>query len=81
MIANGDITLSQRKTYNVILHDAQKQVKESPNKLLFYFSITDLKDRAGIHSTNNKELKKTLINLDLLELKLFMKMATGVLST
>lgn len=58
MITNGEITVSQRKTYNVILHDARKQLKENPNKILFYFSIADLKDRAGIHATNNKELKK-----------------------
>ena len=63
MITNGEITVSQRKTYNVILHDARKQLKENPNKILFYFSIADLKDRAGIHATNNKELKKNLDKL------------------
>ena len=26
MITNGEMTVSQRKTYNDILHDAQKQV-------------------------------------------------------
>jgi plasmid replication initiation protein len=45
------------------LHDAQKQVKENTNKLLFYFSLADLKDRAGIHATNNKELKQNLDKL------------------
>lgn len=63
MITNGDITTSQRKTYNVLLHDARKQVKENPNKILFYFSLSDLKDRARIHATNNVELKRNLDKL------------------
>ena len=65
VIANNDLSLIQKKAYNVILHDAQQEIKKKNNKdiTVFYFSISDLKKRTGIGATNNKQLKEGLQEL------------------
>ena len=63
MITNKEITIVQRKAYNVILYQAQQMVKQNPNQILFKFSIADLKEKAGINATNNVELKKSIERL------------------
>ena len=63
MITNGEISVVQRKAYNVILHQAQKQVKANPNQILFNFVIADLKEKAGIKATDNWHLKKDIEKL------------------
>ena len=62
VITNQELTLNQKKAYNVILYDAQKEIKKKNNKdiTVFLFSISDLKSRAGIKATNNKEIKEGL---------------------
>lgn len=65
VITNNDLSLTQKKAYNVILHDAQQEIKKKNNKdiTVFYFSISDLKRRTGIGATNNKQLKEGLEEL------------------
>jgi len=63
MITNEEITVTQKKAYNVILYQAQKQVKLNQNQILFNYSISEIKEKAGIKSTNNTELKKNIEKL------------------
>ena len=63
MITNKEITIVQRKAYNVILYQAQQMVKQNSEKKIFKFSIADLKEKAGINATNNVELKKSIERL------------------
>ena len=63
VISNGEITATQRKAYNIILYQAQKELREDNGKTSFLFSISDLKKRAGIKATDNWHLKKDLEKL------------------
>ena len=58
MITNKEITIVQRKAYNVILYQAQQMVRQNPEQKIFKFSIADLKEKAGINAANNVELKR-----------------------
>lgn len=67
MIVNGEITVTQRKAYNVILHKAWNELKTDKNKILFEFNISELKGKAGIKATNNVELKNNIRKLKNIE--------------
>jgi len=60
IITNKEITLTQRKAYNVILHQAQEQVKQNNNLILFNFMLSDIKEKSGIKATNYVQLKKSI---------------------
>lgn len=63
MVTNKEITTTQRKAYNVILFDAQKELYEDNNKTSFLFNIAELKKRAGIKATDNWHIKQDLEEL------------------
>ena len=63
MMTNGDISVNQRKAYNVILFQAREELLKNNKQTEFIFSISDLKKSAGINATNNKELKEDLTKL------------------
>lgn len=63
VITNREITATQRKAYNIILHKAQKELREDNSKTTFLFSISELKKKAGIKATNNIELKESIFLL------------------
>ena len=63
MITGQDISVLQRKVYNVMLHEAQQELKKDKSKILFLMSISKLKDKAGIHASNNVHLKKSIDKL------------------
>ena len=44
MIANGTISLVQRKAYNIILLLARLELKKDQNKILFNVSISEIKN-------------------------------------
>lgn len=59
-----DITNVQRKAYNVILQKAWFELKyKDKNQRDFLFNISELKEKAGIGSTENKRLKECLEDL------------------
>lgn len=64
MITNKDeISLTQRKVYNIILFEARRELLKNNAQNYFYFSIADLKKRAGVKATDNWHLKKDLEKL------------------
>jgi len=63
MISNGEISLTQRKAYNVILQKAWNELKVDKNQTLFQFNISELKEKAGIKTTDNKRLKTDIAKL------------------
>lgn len=67
MITSEEITVTQRKAYNVILHKVWNELKINPNKILFNLSISEIKNKSGIKATNNVELKTNLIKLKRIE--------------
>ena len=60
MFTNGEITATQRKAYNVILHKAWNALKVDSKKSVFEFELKELKDMAGIKSTENWQLKRDI---------------------
>jgi len=60
MITNKNITSLQRKSYNVILHEARKELKLNENQTSFIFSISELKNKSGIRATDNRKFKKSI---------------------
>jgi len=59
-----NITNVQRKAYNVILQKAWFDLKyKDKNQRDFLFSISELKEKAGIRTTENKRLKQCLEEL------------------
>lgn len=58
-----DITNVQRKAYNVILQKAWFDLKNNKNQRDFLFKISELKEKAGIGTTENKRLKLCLEEL------------------
>lgn len=63
MISSKDISLNQRKAYNVILYKAWNELKTNENQTIFEFNISELKEKAGIKATDNWHLKRCLENL------------------
>lgn len=63
MISNGEITATQRKAYNVLMHKAQQDLKTNKNQMTFLISIAEIEEKAGIQDTNNKRLKDDLTAL------------------
>lgn len=63
LITNGDITATQRKAYNVLLHKAQQDLKLDKNKFIFSIPIAEIEEKSGIQDTNNKRLKEDLESL------------------
>jgi len=63
MITNGEITAMQKKAYNVILHQAQQELRVNEGETSFLFSIKELKEKAGIKAENNVELKEGIFSL------------------
>lgn len=68
------INVTQRKAYNVLIYAARAAIRQQPNARLFKIPLVQIKDLAGIRSTNNKELKdnlvalmKTIVELNLLK--------------
>lgn len=60
MITNKDITVNQRKAYNVVLHKAWNDLKINKNQTIFKFNISELKRKAGIKANDNWHLKKDM---------------------
>jgi len=60
MITNGEITATQRKAYNVLLHKAQQALRLNNNQMTFLIPITEVETKAGVQNTNNKRLKEDL---------------------
>jgi len=60
MITNKNITVNQRKSYNVILRKAWNDLKINPNQVLFEFNISELKQKAGIKATDNWHIKNSI---------------------
>jgi len=69
MITNREITATQRKAYNIILFEAQNELKNNPNQVLFNFEISKLKQRAGIKASDNWHLKKDIKKLRNIEVE------------
>lgn len=63
MGSNTKIGVVQRKAYNVILYEARIELMKNEKQTEFYFSIADLKRKAGIKATDNKRLKDSLKEL------------------
>ena len=63
MITNGNISAVQRKAYNIILQQAQYELKMNANATSFNFGIADLKRKAGIKATDNWHLKADIEKL------------------
>jgi len=63
MITSGEISVLQRKVYNVMLHQAQRELKKDNSQILFLMSLAKIKDQAGIHASNNVHVKKSIDKL------------------
>lgn len=63
MISNGEISLTQRKAYNVILQKAWNELKINKDQTSFQYNISELKEKAGIKATDNKRLKTDIARL------------------
>lgn len=58
-----NISLSQRKFYNLLLHVGLKEITENPNKRIFKVKIKDLKTDSGIGNTNYDRIKDDVVAL------------------
>jgi len=69
MMTNKNISALQRKSYNVILHQARTELKNNNQRTVFYFSFKDLKEKSGLNSTENVKLKNSLEKLAGIQVK------------
>jgi len=60
---SNDITLTQRKVYNVLLFNTKKQLFTDSNKRIFEIELTELEKLADIKNTNRVYLKKEINEL------------------
>ncbi len=59
-ITNKNISATQRKAYNVLLHKAQQDLMRDPKQTNFTIPIAEVQDKAGIQRTNNKRVREEL---------------------
>ncbi len=59
-ITNKNISATQRKAYNVLLHKAQRDLLRDPKQTTFTISIAEVEEKAGIQNTNNKRVREEL---------------------
>jgi hypothetical protein len=62
-ISNGSITLIQRKAYNAMLHNAQRDLRTDNTKTKFIIPLSQIKEQAGIDIKDRLYLKDELESL------------------
>lgn len=70
MINSTEISVSQRKAYNILLHIAQKMLKDNNNQFEFSIPINQLLQKTGLGNNNHKRLEEDLRALKKIEIEI-----------
>jgi len=60
MTTHGEISVTQKKAYNILLYKALQDLRINPNQIVFSVSAHEIKEMAGIKATDNWHLKNDL---------------------